>query len=73
MLFTLVVGFVLILLAEVPVLVSAGMWRELRAFGVMLTMGFFFCLAVALKWPVPNPNAILRTIFDPVATFIGIQ
>jgi hypothetical protein len=73
MLFLLVAGFVLILLAEVPILVAAGMWRELRAFGVLLTMGFFLSLAVALKWPIPNPNAIVRTIFDPVATFIGIR
>ncbi|HLO03538.1 MAG TPA: hypothetical protein VK191_10540 [Symbiobacteriaceae bacterium] len=73
MLVLLILSFLVITCAEVPVLVAAGQWRELRAFGVLLALGFALSLAVTLRWPVPHPNYLLRLIFEPVADWLGIK
>lgn len=68
-----ILGFLLIILAEVPVLVAGGEWRTLRAFGLLLLMGFSLSLMMVERWPVPNPNQLLRAIFEPVSDLLGIK
>lgn len=73
MLALLILSFLVIILAEVPVLVAGGQWRELRAFGVLLLLGLGLSLAVSLRWPVPSPNRLFRYLFEPLSLWLGIK
>ena len=50
-----------------------GQTGELRAFWVLLALGFALSLAAVENWPVPSPISLLRTVFDPVSNMLGIQ
>lgn len=66
-------GFGLILLAEVPVMVAAGQWRELRAFGVLLLLGLGLSVGLAQRWLEPRLNDPIRLLFEPIAILLKIK
>ncbi|MDF2627882.1 MAG: hypothetical protein K0R39_1713 [Symbiobacteriaceae bacterium] len=66
-------GFVAVILLEVPALVIAGRRRELRAFWVLLALSFLFSLGMVQRWPLPNPTHLIEAIFQPVADVLGLK
>ena len=73
MLFLLIAGFVAIILIDVPPLLLYGRTRELWAFWAVLTASFLLCLAILLRWPIPNPTRVLEAIFTPAARALGLR
>lgn len=73
MLALLILGFFAMIVVEVPAMAAKGQKGELRAFWVLLTLGFALSLAVVQRWPVPNPTRLVESIFQPVAEMIGLK
>lgn len=73
MLFLLILGFVLIVLLEVPEMLIRGQRRELVAFSVLLAAGFLLSLAVMLDWPVPSPTPALIRLITPLTDALGFH
>jgi hypothetical protein len=69
----LIIGFVLIIIVEVPPMAIAGQVRELRAFWVLLALSFVFSLAMVKNWPVPNPTYAIEAVFRPLSDLLGLQ
>lgn len=69
----LIIGFLLIISMEVPAMLVKGQTRELRAFWVLLALGFALSLAVVMDWPVPSPTPFLRAVFEPISDMLGFK
>jgi hypothetical protein len=68
-----ILGFLLIIALEVPSMVAKGQTGELRTFWVLLAMGFALSLAVAQRWPVPNPTRMVEAVFKPISVMMGLK
>ena len=55
MIFLLILGFIALVLFEVPGLIRKKYWRELVAYSVILSLAFFVFLMMTLKIDIPNP------------------
>jgi hypothetical protein len=66
-------GFVAVILLEVPMLVIEGRKRELRAFWALLALSFLFSLGMVQRWPMPNPTPVIEAIFRPVVDALGLK
>jgi hypothetical protein len=69
----LILGFVVIIAVEVPTMVLKEQKGELRAFWVLLAVGFGLSLAVVQGWPVPSPTKALEAVFKPFAMLMGLK
>lgn len=73
MLALLLIGFVLMVVLEVPAMVMKEQKGELRAFWVLLLIAFALGLAVVQGWPVPNPTRALEAVFNPFSMLMGFK
>lgn len=68
--FALVVLFAGIIYLEVPGMMKKQQWRELAAFGFLMTLAMVLSFAMALDIPMPNPIKLIEAVFTPVTDFI---
>lgn len=73
MIILLILGFLLIILIEVPGMLVQQQRGELLAFWVLLTAGFLLSLAVTLQWPVPSPTPALIHLITPLTKALGFH
>ncbi len=73
MVLLLVLGFLVIAAIEVPPLVYRKQKREMWAFWGLMALSFAFSLAVALRWPLPNPTYFLEGLLGPLAKMIELE
>lgn len=69
----LIAGFLLIVGMEVPAMKMREQKGELRAFWVLLAVGFGLSLTVVMEWPAPNPTPLLEAVFKPFALMVGLE
>ncbi|HYF91158.1 MAG TPA: hypothetical protein VD969_02820 [Symbiobacteriaceae bacterium] len=73
MLVLLILGFVLLIVAEFPSVAAVGKPREMRAFWALLAVSFLFCLAMVRRWPMPNPTRFVAAALHPVSRALGLK
>jgi hypothetical protein len=66
----LVLGFMIMIMLEVPGLVKKKAWRELGAFSFFLLLGFTLALPQVLGIEVPNPSDALEALFKPLSAWL---
>jgi len=71
--FLLILGFLAIIIVEVPAMLVQEQKGELRAFWVLLAAGFLLSLAVMFNWPVPTPTPALIELFTPLTKALGFN
>jgi hypothetical protein len=66
----LVLGFLIMIMLEVPGMVKNKAWRELGAFSFFLLLGFALALPQVLGLEVPNPSNALEALFKPLSVWL---
>jgi len=63
----------LIVAIELPPLVRKKMWGEVAAFSILMLIGSFLSLALALGIKLPNPTEYLMTLLQPFSDLIYLR
>ncbi len=71
MVFPIIMAFLVIILLEVPGLVSKKMWRELTAFAALLIIGMALSITHTLGVMIPNPNKYIEILFKPLVEWLS--